>query len=170
MSDEPFREIPLTRGKVARVDPADYEYLSQFNWQAIRPWKKKAGTEVWYARRAVGPRSAGKVMMHLEIAGASRGVTVDHRDGDGLNNCRSNLRVATPAQQNANFVHKRAGTTSRFKGVSWYKAYGRWRAQIQVDGRNRALGYFDDEEEAARAYDAAAKEAFKDFASTNFPT
>jgi hypothetical protein len=113
--------------------------------------------------------------MHILIMGYR---FIDHADGDGLNNQRSNLRPASHALNNAN---RRAATThggrpksSRFKGVAWFKpAPGkgrpRWVAKIRIDGRAVSLGYFHDEEAAARAYDAAAVAAWGEYACPNFP-
>ena len=93
---------------------------------------------------------------------------VDHVDGNGLNNQRSNLRPTTQAQNLANQL-KRLGVTSKFKGVCWRDRPSPWRATITVDGRQRGLGSFADEEQAARAYDAAALDLFGDRARLNFP-
>jgi hypothetical protein len=143
------KTIPLTRGKVALVDDEDYERLSKFKWFAR---KAKHG---WYASRHVN--------MHHEIVPAK---TVDHRDGDGLNNQRSNLRPAT-RQQNASSRRKWSKLTSRFKGVSWAKDRRKWRAQIMVNRKTKMLGSFNSEIEAAQAYDEAARIYFRDFAVTN---
>jgi hypothetical protein len=91
---------------------------------------------------------------------------LDHIDGDRVNNRIGNLRIATRAQNAAN-RRPRAGGTSQFKGVSWDKDRGEWRARIKVDGRWRHLGRFTNPEDAARAYDLAAVEAFGAFALTN---
>jgi hypothetical protein len=79
----------------------------------------------------------------------------DHSDGDGLNNQRSNLRPATTAQNNYN-QSPQAGTSSRFKGVTWHKKRRKWQASIKVNGKFHYLGLFSDEEKAARAYADAA--------------
>ncbi len=91
---------------------------------------------------------------------------MDHANHDQLDNQRANLRRCTNSQNMAN-RRKQPGCSSRFKGVHWYKRVGKWRANIEVDGRKYALGYFDDEIEAARAYNVAAIEHFKEFALPN---
>jgi hypothetical protein len=107
--------------------------------------------------------------MHQLITGLHG---VDHQDRDGLNNQRYNLRASTHAQnmQNRRYTHG----SSQFNGVAWHKRVGKWGATIRVSrpgggGRKRHLGYFIDEEEAARAYDAAARALFGGFALLNFP-
>jgi len=104
--------------------------------------------------------------MHTLITGWAR---VDHADGDGLNNQRSNLREATSAQNAAN-SRPRTGGTSAFKGVCWVGGRRQcWTAQIRINRGTRFLGYFSDEVAAARAYDAAAVAAWGPFARLNFP-
>jgi len=93
------------------------------------------------------------------------GFDVDHIDGNKLNNRRSNLRVATRSQNSAN--RGPTGGTSKFKGVRYCKDKGRYRAEIQADGRYIHLGYFDVEVDAARAYDQAAVTHYGEFAYTN---
>ena len=104
--------------------------------------------------------------LHRLLLGSA--VLVDHRDGNGLNNQRSNLRPATHAQNLQN-TRKRAGTTSRFKGVCWNKKKQAWVAFIKHEGKKKYLGCFSSEEVAARAYDFAASETFGEFACLNFP-
>ena len=99
---------------------------------------------------------------------APDGMVVDHIDGNSLNNRRSNLRICTPRQNTANRAKTRNGT-SRFKGVHFCTRDRKWRAQIGVDGARRFIGDFDDEVEAARAYDRKAAELFGEFAYLNFP-
>jgi hypothetical protein len=111
--------------------------------------------------------------MHRVILAAPNGVEVDHRSGDGLDNRRANLRLATHAQNHQNRTRKILGCTSRHKGVHMH--CGRWQARIAdgpvVDGhaKRRSLGHFDSEDAAGRAYDAAALVSFGEFASLNFP-
>ena len=158
-----MKEIPLTQGKVALVDDDDFEWLSQFKWYAV-----KFGRTFYAVRQA--PRVNGKqrtIWMHREVLGLKPGdPRVDHRDGDGLNNQRMNLREATHRQNMMN-SRGRSGS-SRFKGVDWDKRAKKWRARISVNGKKKHLGYFIDEEEAARAYDEKAKKIFGEFARVNF--
>ena len=102
--------------------------------------------------------------MHRRILDVPADVQVDHVNGHRLDNRRSNLRVATVAQQAMN---RRASSATGFKGVSPHR--GRYQARIMRDGRHRVLGCYSDAEEAARAYDAAAVELFGAFARLNFP-
>jgi hypothetical protein len=94
---------------------------------------------------------------------------VDHIDRDGLNNRKSNLREG--AEINARNQGIRKDNTSGFKGVSWHEdgKYGKWRAEIQVNGKQHRFGHFDDKDGAARAYDAAVREYFPPGAYLNFP-
>lgn len=103
-------------------------------------------------------------MHRLIIPGVTR---IDHRDGNGLNNTRANLRAATSAENNHN-RRSNIGTTSIYKGVCRIPA-DRWRAYIWVRSRQHSLGCFVSETAAARAYDAAAREAFGAYARVNFP-
>ena len=171
-----MKTIPLTQGKVALVDDDDLERLDHWHWSAHALRRPNGSIRTWYAVR--NKRGAGSkchlIYMHCQILGI---IGVDHRDGDGLNNQRYNLRPATKRQNNQNKVHKRAGCSSRFKGVSWSGRPNRlWQVCIadgplRPNGRaaTRSLGRFATEEEAARAYDAAARESFGEFAALNFP-
>lgn len=165
-----MREIPLTQGKVALVDDSDFEWLSQWKWNA-EPHQTKSGIqEIWYAKRLIytGVHSRSiKVYMHRFLLGISDFRTkVDHRDSDGLNNQRYNLRQSTNSQNSAN-SRKSLRNTSGFKGVHWYKPCSKWQAQIRCGPRRFHLGYFANKVDAARAYNEAALHYFGDFARLN---
>lgn len=160
-----MRLIPLSQGKFAMVDDEDFEELMQFRWFAERQ-SRATGGDRWYARRTVrNPERTcrGTVSMHAVVFGAPY---ADHADGDGLNNQRSNLRPASRSQNAANTLAK---GQSGFKGVHWNKGIGRWQAQITIGKKHRHLGYFGGREDAALAYDAAARELYGAYAVINFP-
>ena len=92
---------------------------------------------------------------------------IDHIDGNPANNRWANLRAATGSQNHRN-IRAHRDASSVYLGVSWYKPYGKWKAQIMACGRNKCIGYFADEEDAARAYDAAALIHHGAFARPNF--
>jgi hypothetical protein len=152
--------IPLTQGKFAVVDDADFALVSQYRWNAY------LDRNTYYAKRNVPTVSGQRTQrMHALITGWPR---VDHIDGDGLNNQHDNLRLAT-SQQNRRNSHGRRTASSRFKGVSLYRS-GKWQAQIGVSpGVLRYLGQFASEIDAALAYDVAARDLFGEFARLNFP-
>jgi hypothetical protein len=152
---------PKAAGRVARVDDADYALVMAYRWYVLeqdRPGHWPIGPY------AITNRSAGSALMHKLITGWPQ---TDHEDHDGLNNQRSNLRPA-PGGRNLQNARKRAGTSSAYKGVSWDPVNRKWLARICVSGHERNLGRHVSEIDAALAYDAAAREAFGEFACLNF--
>jgi hypothetical protein len=154
------KRIPLTQGKYAIVDDDVYLWASQWRWHADK------GHSVYYAvRREAGTRKW--IRLHREIMNAPDGVDVDHKDGDGLNNLRKNLRFCTNAQNQRN-RGVQSNNTSGYKGVYWFKRSGKWKVQIEVAGKKIYLGLYTDLIEAAKAYDTAARKYHGRFAKTNF--
>ena len=161
--------VQLTQGKVAAIDECDYDLVAGLRWVA-----SKASDGLWYAQATIrtpeGKRTS--LTMHRLLMGLGRGDHrhVDHEDGNGLNNRRDNLRIATVAQ-NARNRTKRKRTASKYKGVTFLKRQWNlsrpWKSTIYVDGRNRTVGYFATEEEAAAGYNIAAQSHYGEFARLN---
>jgi hypothetical protein len=154
-----YREIPLTKGQMAIVDPADYQSLIKHKWYANWSLSSKA----FYAQATIDGKRG--VQMHRLILGLKRsdGMEADHRNGDTLDNRRDNLRIATHAQNQRN-KGRQANNTSGYKGVYWHKTDKVWRARIKVAGKDKHLGSFSSKESAYEAYCAAAKQLHGEFA------
>lgn len=176
--------IPLTQDKFAMVDDADFDWLSSIKWWLKTEDKKKGK---YYAQRGITNNANGKPSsrtMHREIMGVTDpSIIVDHKDRNGLNNQRSNLRFATPFQSS---INKSTTSASGYMGVyinNWNRKYTRkdgsighyfgtnWRAQIKPfpNSKTLNLGTFSIKEDAAMAYDEAARKYHGEFAYQNFP-
>lgn len=167
------KEIPLTQGYVALVNVEDYERV-----MAVGPWHADVDRYPdGSVRNVYAVRSFRKAddaypqqPMHRFVLGVSnQKILVDHRDHNGLNNRKKNLRLSSCQQNGANRRMNRCAK-SKHKGLTWEKDRKRWRARITVNGKQKRLGSFKDERSAALAYDSAAREFFEEFAWTNFPT
>lgn len=160
--------VLLTKGQHALIDLEDEPLVRQFKWFArMDEWGH------WYAYREVrlpdGHRK--RISMHRFIMGVTDPkVLIDHENGDGLDNRRSeNLRICTNTQNIRNSRAHIDKKDSKLKGVYFNREVGKFRAQIMRDRVKYNLGNFVDEESAARAYDAAARGMFGEFARCNFP-
>ncbi len=153
-----MQRIALTQGFFAEVDDEDFYALNLFKWRAFVRRRSDGSIRVVYAVRNL-PRVKGQPRpveyMHAALAKTPAGLFTDHVDGNGLNNCKSNLRAVTNRQNQRNQTNKAIGCSSRFRGVCLLKNTGRWVAHIMVTGKHLCLGTFECEYEAAAAYDVA---------------
>jgi hypothetical protein len=156
-----MKQIPLSKqkrrnsrnqGLHALVDDEDYEWLSQWNWCAVSTYRRNGG----YAMRVERGKT---ISMHRLVVNAPDGLEVDHINGIGLDNRRSNLRLVTRKQSLPNRRVFRSNK-SGFKGVHFDKQAGKWKLAFSA--------HFDTAEEAARAYDRIARMIFGEYAKTNF--
>jgi len=151
--------VPVGKSDFASVDDADYESVAKYKWYLL---KRK------HLKYAVGLVGKKNVLMHRLILKTRKGLVTDHKDRNGLNNCRSNLRECTHSQNMRNAVYpKRSATASKYKGVARCGKY--WIAQMSINGKPTKLGYFKDEDAAARMYDAHALRVSGLYARLNFP-
>lgn len=157
------KQISLTQGLFATVDDTDFEFLNQWKWCA----HTKDGKKFYAVRSGLRLPFQKTIYMHRVIMNTPDDMDVDHRDGNGLNNTRGNLRNCTNTQNQRN-REKLSNNTSGYKGVTWNKEREKWVAQIKVNGKLIRLGRFSKIEDAAHAYDQAAKKYFGEFARTNF--
>lgn len=155
-----MKEIQLTNGYKAIVDDEDFDYLSKFKWYAHFNQYGKI-----YARRAKNQKGKGKwAWMHRVIMNPPAGALIDHINGNGLDNRRSNLRTCTHAENLRNRKAPR-NNTSGYRGVVWNSISKNWVAQIESSGKSIYIGRFDDIVEAAIAYDEKARELWGEFYS-----
>ena len=174
MRTEPIVFLPLSQGKVAVIDFADYHIVRGLKYSAKQV---KRNT---YAVRTIKSPITGRpssTRLHRDILGlkAGDGLCVDHRDHNGCNNTRSNIRLCLDAE-NSRHRRSRLGSTSKFLGVCWSKNRSKWRSQGRLPnishlrgGNVTYLGGYDSEIEAALAYDAFAREHYGEFSNCNFP-
>lgn len=155
-----MKTIELTQGFFAIVDDEDHALVSEFKWYLHRCGKHK------YARRATYDTGKKKdVLLHRVLLGISdETVYIDHKDGNGLNNQKANLRVCSAAENSSN-RKTHCNNTSGFKGVN--RAKGGWRTRVSLGNKRTHVGYFNTKEDAARAYNEAAIKLHGKFAKLN---
>jgi hypothetical protein len=161
--------LPLTLDQFAMVDDDVFDEVSKQNWHYVEAGRCRYAAKG--VRRADGTKT--KIFLHrfiflLKGIEVSPECTVDHIDGNGLNNQMSNLRIATKAQNGYN-VRKRPANSSGFRGVTYHKATKKYRATIDCNKKKYNIGSFKDPIEAAKARDAKAIELHGAFAYLNFP-
>lgn len=150
--------IDLGRGMYALADAADAEALSSHKWTA----QKSSGSNLVYA---VCKQDGRRIFMHRYLLSPRSDLSVDHVNGDGLDNRRENIRICSHAENMRNRRHSRRAACA-YKGVCRNRR--KYRAQIRHEGVKYHLGVFDDQESAAKAYDIAAIRLHGEFARTNF--
>jgi hypothetical protein len=162
---ERIKKIPLTRGKVALVDADDYQRLIVHKWYAVK------GRYTFYAvRGAWKNKKMIRISMHREILGLNKGdgKISDHKDRDGLNNRKYNLRIVN-YHLNAWNRKTRNDNASGFRGVSWHKQRKKWQVRISRDGIRIYCGIYPNLEEAAMVYDKKSIDIWGKDAILNFP-
>lgn len=150
--------VTLTKGYTAVVDAVDVPLISSGNWHAVEIDRNV------YAMRNVIDKEGRRtgLLMHRVLLDAPKGMEVDHADCDGLNNRRSNIRLATH-EENARNNRLQRNNRSGHKGVHWSKKMCKWVAAIQVNRKVKHLGFHDDIEEAKRAYALASAQYHGEF-------
>lgn len=169
-----MKEIILYSGNIATVDDEDYEWASQYKWYERRE-KSHSTTyaqrttarsetngirEGWLLHRKLMERALDRLLLTEE--------QIDHRDGDGLNNTRDNMRIASNRQNGCNRVNQRPNSTTGLRGVSHQTKSGEYVARIVVNQRLVTLGTYASPVDAAKQYDQAAHFYHKEFACLNY--
>jgi hypothetical protein len=160
-----FRRIYLGEEEWTILDQQDYYRFGNLKWGVCGH-----DEHIYGGRFIKTTKSAGikLVYLHREIMNAPEGLLVDHINSDTLDNRRVNLRLATHSQNSCNRP-KKSNTSSRFIGVNFEKLRNQWCAKIRHHGKRIWLGRFENEIEAAKAYDEAARKYHGEFARLNFP-
>lgn len=148
-------------GRFAAVDDEDYKWLSQWGWHYLGWHRSQSGYVVAY----IGKEKT--LFMHRIVNNTPQGMETDHKDLNGLNNQKYNLRTSTKSQNNMNRKKQKGLYTSKYKGVSWDKRSKTWHSQLHLNNKGMHIGYFKNEIDAAVAYNNKAIELFGEFARPN---
>lgn len=154
---------PKYGDKEILVDDADFEYVSKFKW-----FLRKVGKTFYAQRNAKVGELRTAIQMHRELLSVPAGLMVDHKNHNTLDNRRENLRICTQFENQHNQQATRGGS-SKYKGITWVKKSKKWRTMITTYGYAKHLGLFNNEEEAAMAYDYYANIEQGEYAVLNFP-
>jgi len=165
-----MREIKITRGMVVTVDDEDFEFLSQSKWNVYRR------KDIVYAKRHTPTNEGGRTTEYLHRVVLARAMgrmiakseQTDHINGNGLDNRRGNLRVATAAQNNRNCRRRVKNPLSQYLGITWRRDLEKWQARIGLSGKNVSLGCYAKEMEAALAREAFIAKHPELYARSNF--
>ena len=152
-----MKEIKLTQGKVALVDDEDFKWLNQHNWYILN------GTYTEYAVREVNNKC---LIMHRLIMKTPNNLIVDHKNHNGLDNQKHNMRNVTKGQNNQHRINHKINA-SVYKGISINRNTGKWVVRISIDNERLCLGSFEVEEQAALIYNLAALKYHGEFAYLN---
>lgn len=155
-----MKKIELINGKYTLVDDEDYRSLCGYKW---RYFANKSGNV--YVYTSLNNRT---IYMHREIMKTPPNMQVDHRNHNGFDNRKSNLRNCTGGQNNANSI-KKPNTSSRWRGICFIKTTKKWMAKIQSNKKVTYIGIFEKEKDAAMAWDKYARKLHGEFARLNFP-
>lgn len=153
-------DVTLSTGQVAIVDEADLERLRPYRWHGEQ-WRSDGS---WYAATY---HRHGRITMHRLLLDARPGEIIDHINGNGLDNRRSNLRLCSH-DQNMHNVHQPSRSKHGYFGVKFDARCGKWIAGIKANNRTRYLGAYDSPEQAAAAYDGASRALFGPNSTLNF--
>jgi hypothetical protein len=167
--DARMKIIKLTKGYETMVDDDDYDELNKHSWQAVELHKNDRPTTKVYAISYNLYYNNKTYYMHRIVINAPKGKQVYHIDSNSLNNQKNNLKLATTQEISFGIKKTNKKTTSIYKGVYWNKKDNVWYATIMKDRKHIHLGSFDNEHDAAIAYNNAAIEIFGEFARLNFP-
>jgi hypothetical protein len=170
----PFRRIMLGKGYYAIVDPEDYDRLIEYKWYKVNCDGIFYASNIEKINGRMVNRKMHRLVLQKQLREAQKGtrvkLVVDHINHNGLDNRKANLRIVTPRQNSWNRRYKnKAACSSRFMGVSWRKCMSKWQARITVRGKTLFLGYFDNQIDAAKAYDRAVLKYRGTYGALNFP-